>query len=180
MDREYEALVRRGTWKLVPLSKVPKGKRIIPSVWSFKKKYYNGTFMNDKSRGCAGGHRQVKGHDFLESYSPTTKMSSVRMTLALAAEEGWETRHNDIDNAFLYGNIEEGYEIYMYPFEGYEQYNTDPEIGTVGELMIPFLIKGLYGLVQAALLFNKELIAFFKEAGFYQCIKDPCIFTKQT
>ena len=175
MDIEITALRKRRTWKLVPISRVRKmGKKIIPSIWSFKVKYKNGTFEKCKARGCADGRRQVKGQDYNESFSPTTKLTSVRMTLALAIENDMMSHHDDIENAFLYGEIEEGYAIYMMPLEGYEE--RDPK---TGELMVCQLIKGLYRLVQAALLFNIKLVEFFLNEGFRQCIKDPCIFVKK-
>ena len=42
------------------------------------------------------------------------------------------------------------------------------------------LLLGLYGLVQAALLWNERLVQWFKDEGFSQCEKDPCIFYKIT
>jgi hypothetical protein len=82
---------------------------------------------------------------------------------------------DDIDGAFLYGRVESTYEIYMMPFEGFEQH--DPE---TGDIMICKLVMGLYGLVQAALLWNKELVKFFTLHGFHQCLTDPCTFVKKT
>jgi len=60
----------------------------------------------------------------------------------------------------------------MRPFEGFATFDTD------GEPLFYRLVKGLYGLVQAALLFNNELVSHFLSDDFIQCQKDPCTFVK--
>ena len=174
MDKEHAALEKRGTWKKVPISQVPKGKKILRSIWALKVKHgENGEWTDDKSRGCADGRGQVYGDDYNESYSPTCKTGTARMALSTEVADGGSSLHVDIDNAFLYGFIEDGVEIYMYCLEGYETYTAD------GELEVCLLVKGLYGLVQAALLFNNELVDEFVDLGFKQCVKDPGLFVKK-
>ena len=58
----------------------------------------------------------------------------------------------------------------MYPFEGFEEYDEN------GDIMICVIQKGMYGLVQAALLWNQALVSFFVEHEFHQCLTDPCLF----
>ena len=135
----------------------------------------DGDWAQDKSRGCADGRFQVRGEDYDESYSPTTRITSVRTCESLVAQNGFIQRHVDIDNAFLYGYIEEGYVIYMYPFDGFEEYEDyfcPIEQRWKRDLMIPLLVKGLYGLVQAALLFNLDLVEQLVKMGYRQSIKD--------
>jgi hypothetical protein len=173
MQLEHDTLVKRGTWKKISKRKIPHGKKCIPSIWQFKIKKLNGKVTQFKARGCAGGHRQVEGVDYNESYSPTTRISNVRTIMAATIEDDMDSIQDDIEGAFLYGRMPDCYEVYMLPFEGFETYDE------FGDLEVCKLEMGLYGLVQAALLFNNELVEFFQAEGFYQCLSDPCTFVKK-
>ena len=172
MQKEYDTLVSRGTWKFVRKCDIPEGAKILPAVWAFKVKAEDGNWTQNKSRGNAGGHKQVKGVHYDESYSPTTNLISFRTVASIAAEQDFDMMHVDIDSAFLYGNIPDGLLLYMKPFEGFATFDTD------GEPLYYLLVKGLYGLVQAALLFNNELVAHFISQGFHQSKTDACTFVK--
>ena len=146
--------------------------KILPSVWAFKNKGTNGVFTGAKARGNAGGHRQVKGVHYNESYAPTTNLTTFRVTQSIAVEEDMTSLHVDVDSAFLYGVIPEGTVLYMSPFEGFLTFDED------GEPFFYLLVLGIYGLVQAALLWNQELVTTIVEDGYTQCSKDPCLFVK--
>ena len=89
MDKEHAALEARGTWKKVPISQVPKGKKILRSVWSHKIKHdEDGEWTDDKSRACADGRGQVYGDDYNESYSPTCKTGTARIALSTEVADG--------------------------------------------------------------------------------------------
>lgn len=42
------------------------------------------------------------------------------------------------------------------------------------------LLKTLYGLKQSGRKWNKVLVAKPTNEGFYQCVKEPCLFVKGT
>ena len=56
--------------------------------------------------------------DYLETFSPVAKMSTVRIIISLAACKNWVLHFYDAKNAFLHGDLEE--EIYMYLPLGYK------------------------------------------------------------
>ena len=175
MKLEHSKLMERGTWKYIRLDEVPPGTTILRSVWSFKNKLgKEGQLTQQKARGCVDGGRQKYGVDYWESYAPTANAAHVRMLLALAAQENWTIHQNDIDSAFLYGRVPSNVILVMRCLQGFEVYDTD------GHPMVCLLILGLYGLVQAALLWNERLVEWFKTQGFQQCEKDACIFRKIT
>ena len=52
-------------------------------------------------RIVAGGHRQVKGVNFSETFSSAAKIPTVWVVLANAATQDWEIEHVDIKSAYL-------------------------------------------------------------------------------
>ncbi|GKF08207.1 ribonuclease H-like domain-containing protein, partial [Tanacetum coccineum] len=82
MYDEYNALVKNGTWLLVPR---PAGVNMIRSMWFFKHKFYaDGTLSRYKARLVANGGSQQLGVDFNETFSSVVKLAIVRTVLSLA------------------------------------------------------------------------------------------------
>uniref|UniRef100_A0A2N9H1V0 Integrase catalytic domain-containing protein n=1 Tax=Fagus sylvatica TaxID=28930 RepID=A0A2N9H1V0_FAGSY len=94
MQDEYDALIRQGTWSLVP---PPQHHNI--------------------ARLVAKGFHQQQGIDFDETFSPVIKPPTVRMILSLAVSLNWPLRQLDVSNAFLHGILKE--EVYMSQPQGY-------------------------------------------------------------
>ncbi|KAA3481770.1 putative LRR receptor-like serine/threonine-protein kinase [Gossypium australe] len=106
---KYASLIANNTWDLVPL---PTGRRVVGYKWIFKiKRHADGSIARYKGRLVVKGHLQEAGVDFLETFSPVVKPTTIRVILALAVSLGWSLRQVDINNAFLNGDLHE--EIYM-------------------------------------------------------------------
>jgi hypothetical protein len=105
MNEEYSALQRNETWDLIP----PKvGVNLIDSRWVYKvKRKADSTVDRVKARLIAKGYKQRYGIDYLETYSHVVKPATVRIILSLAVSQGWSLRQIDIQNAFLYGVLQE-------------------------------------------------------------------------
>src|SRR5882724_649867 len=88
-------------WSLVPH---PKNGNIIGSRWVFHFKYnVDGSIEWHKARLVAKGHSQWPGFEYLEIFTPTIHMSTVRTILALVAIEDLHLWSIDISHTYLIG-----------------------------------------------------------------------------
>jgi hypothetical protein len=69
--------------------------------------------VKHKARLVAKGYAQKAGIDYDEVYAPVARLDSVRLLLALTAQEGWQVHHLDVKFAFLDGELKE--EVYEGP-----------------------------------------------------------------
>ena len=61
----------------------------------------------------AGGHKQVEGINFMETFSAAVKMLSVHVVLVNATEQDWEIHQIDVKSAYLQAPLKET--IYLRP-----------------------------------------------------------------
>jgi len=117
------------------------------------------------------GFHQIYGLDYLETFAPVAKLSSIRLILAIAAMMDWEIHQADVDTAYLQAEVEE--EIYMSQPEGYVKF------GPNGERLVCRLVRSLYGLKQAGRNWNQLIDKFLKALGFVPSSADPCVYVKR-
>ena len=109
MAKEIEAIEKNATWSLNTL---PAGHKAIGLKWVFKlKKNSAGEVIKHKARLVAKGYVQQEGIDFDEVFAPVARLDTVRVILALAANQGWQVHHLDVKSAFLNSELEE--EVYV-------------------------------------------------------------------
>nr|GEX78424.1 hypothetical protein [Tanacetum cinerariifolium]GEX78428.1 hypothetical protein [Tanacetum cinerariifolium] len=105
MQKEIQALENNGTWIVTTH---PVGKKVIGSKWVYKIKYHlDGSVERYKARLVILGDNQVEGLDYNETFTPVSKMVTVRTFLAVASAKNYDIHQMDAHNAFLHGNIEE-------------------------------------------------------------------------
>lgn len=161
IKEELMALEENETWSKVENS----GQRTLTTKWVFAiKKDENGQVSRYKARLCARGFSQIKGVDYEEIFSPTTRYDSIRIILSIAAKYNLEIQQFDVKTAFLNGYLEE--EIYI----------SIPEGLHINSKYVLRLHKSLYGLKQASRCWNKRFTDFLKKYGFIQCQADSCIY----
>ena len=145
---------------------VPAGANICDSRFVYDiKTDEHGRLERFKVRWVAKGFSQRRGEDYWDTFSPVVRMSTVRMLLALATQEGWDVQQCDVKTAFLEAELDE--DIYVYPPEGY---------GKPG--MVYKLKRALYGLKQSARLWGQKLASKLREQGFRSLRSDNCLFMR--
>ena len=104
-----------------------------------KKLKPNGSIDKFKARLVAKGFKQKADLDFFDTFSPVTRIISIRLLIAIAAIFDLKIHQMDVKTAFLNGDLEE--EIYMDQPEGFVEPGQESKVCK--------LIKSLYGLKQA-------------------------------
>ncbi|CAI7803727.1 unnamed protein product [Closterium sp. NIES-53] len=104
MDAEMASWKSNGTYvDEVP----PPGANIVSGMWIFRVKRPPGSPSVFKARYIARGFSQREGVDFFQTFSPTPKMTTLRMLLHVAAQRDYELQSLDISTTFLQGSLHE-------------------------------------------------------------------------
>jgi hypothetical protein len=137
MTEEISSIEDNGTWELVDLLT---GQKLIGLKWVYKlKKDASGAMIKHKARLVARQLVQREGVDYDEVLALVARLDSVRLLLALAAQEGWLVHHLDVKSVFLNGELKE--EVYV---------SQPPEfVRKCQKHKVYKLYKALYGLKQA-------------------------------
>ena len=168
MKEEMEAIDQSQTWELVA---PPPNCRPIGLKWIFKlKKSAKGEILRHKARLAVKGYSQRQGIDFDEVFAPVVRFESIRVLIAIAAQEGWTLHHLDVKSAFLNGEIEE--ELYVKQPEGFVVMGK--------EHWVLRLRKALYGLKQAPRAWYFKLHKCLLALGFIKSRHAHAIYLKQS
>eukprot|EP00253_Pinus_taeda_P032296 PITA_32296 len=168
MQKEYDALIKNGTWKLVHH---PLGTKPIGCKWVYKNMYkVDGSLDKHKARLVVNGFAQKKGVDYEETFTPIAKWVTIRTLFALAAQNGWKVHQMDVKTAFSNGDLKEN--VFM----------SQPEEFVVKghEHKVCKLVKSLYGLKQALQAWYKKLTEHLLKLNFkHYDLDDATLFVKK-
>ncbi|CAI7768126.1 unnamed protein product [Closterium sp. NIES-54] len=102
MDAEMASWKSTGTYvDEVP----PPGVNIVDGMWIFRHKRPPGSPPAFKARYVARGFSQRQGVDFLQTFSPTPKMTTLRVLLHVAAHREYELHSLNFSTAILQGSL---------------------------------------------------------------------------
>ncbi|KAK6142781.1 hypothetical protein DH2020_023129 [Rehmannia glutinosa] len=83
INAEIDSIMQNHTWELVDL---PSGSKPLGCRWVLRRKYKaDGSIDNYKAKLVAKGFKQKEGHDFFDTYSLVTRITSIRVLLAIVA-----------------------------------------------------------------------------------------------
>ncbi|CAI7771080.1 unnamed protein product [Closterium sp. NIES-54] len=85
----------------------PPGANIVDGMWIFRVKRPTGSPPALKARYIARGFSQRQGVDFFHTFSPTPKMTTLRVLLHVVAQRDYELHSLDFSTAFLQGSFHE-------------------------------------------------------------------------
>ena len=125
-----------------------------------------------KARFVAKRYSQAPDIHYHETFSPTARITSVRMLMQLAIQKGMVVHQMDVKTAYL--NAPMDCELYIEQPDGYERK------GSNGEKLVCKLKKSLYGLKQSGRNWNCLLHGYLTQEGFVQSLADPCVYVKST
>ncbi|CAI5996763.1 unnamed protein product [Closterium sp. NIES-64] len=104
MDAEMASWKSTGTY----VDEVsPPGANIVSGMWIFRVKRLPGSPPVFKARYVARGFNQRQGVDYFQTFSPTPKMTTLRVLLHIAAQRDYELHSLDFSTAFLQGSLHE-------------------------------------------------------------------------
>ncbi|CAI7928975.1 unnamed protein product [Closterium sp. NIES-54] len=147
---------------------LPPRANIVDGMWIFRVKRPPGTPPAFKARYVARGFSQRQGVDYFQTFSPTPKMTTLRVLLHVAAQRDYELNSLDFSTAFLQGSLHE--EIWLRRAPGFT--GSFP-VGTQWSLRWP-----VYGLRQASREWHDTLRTTLAALGFAPSTADPSLFLR--
>ena len=150
---------------------LPQGCKTLGCKWIFKRKMKaDGSIEKYKARLVVKGYKQKEGLDYFDTYSPVTRITSIRMLIAIAAIHNFEIHQMDVKTAFLNGELDE--EIYMEQPEGFNVLGQTKKVCR--------LVKSLYGLKQAPKQWHEKFDSLMMSNGFKINECDRCVYMSRT
>ncbi|CAI7873930.1 unnamed protein product [Closterium sp. NIES-53] len=161
MDAEMASWKSTGTYiDAVP----PSGANIVDGMWILRVKRPPGSPPAFKARYVARGFSQRQRFDFFHTFSPTPKMTTLRVLLHVATQYDYELHSLDFSTAFLQGNLHEEIWLRRPP-----SFTRSFPAGTQWSLRRP-----VYGLRQAPREWHDTLAAL----GFAPSTADLSLFIR--
>jgi hypothetical protein len=111
--KEVNDHIERKHWELIPREQVPEGEKILPAVWSMKRKRDIKTQKVNKYKARLNVHggKQEYAINYFETYAPVVTWFSIRLLLVLSILNKWYTRQVDFILAYPQADIE--FDMYM-------------------------------------------------------------------
>ncbi|CAI7792185.1 unnamed protein product [Closterium sp. NIES-54] len=146
----------------------PPGANIVDGMWIFRVKRPPGSPPAFKARYVARGFSQRQGLDYIQTFSPTPKMTTLRVLLHVAAQHDYELHSLDFSTAFLQGSLHE--EIWLRRPPGFtESFPARTQCS---------LHRPAYSLRQAPREWHDTLRTTLAALGFAPSTADPSLFLR--
>ncbi|CAI7803947.1 unnamed protein product [Closterium sp. NIES-54] len=146
----------------------PPGANIVNGMWIFRVKRPPSSPPAFKARYVARGFRQREGVDYFQTFSPTPKMTTLRVLLHVTAQHDYDLHSLDFSIAFVQGSLHE--DIWLRCPPGFTE--SFPA-GTQWSLKRP-----VHGLRQAPREWHDTLRTTLAALGFAPATADPSLFLR--
>ncbi|CAI7849139.1 unnamed protein product, partial [Closterium sp. NIES-53] len=165
MDAEMASWKSTGTY----VNEVPPSRaNIVDGMWIFRVKRPSGSPPAFKARYVARGFSQQQGVDYFQTFSPTPKMTNLRVLLHVAAQRDYVLNSLDFSTAFLQGSLHE--ETWLFRPPGFT--------GSFPARTQWSLRRPVYGLRQAPREWHDTLRTTLAALGFTPSTADPSLFLR--
>ncbi|CAI7787420.1 unnamed protein product, partial [Closterium sp. NIES-53] len=141
---------------------------IVDGMWIFRVKRPPGSPPAFKARYVARGFSQRQGVDYFQTFSPTPKMTTLRVLLHVTAQLDYEFHSLDFSTAFLQGSLHA--QIWLRRPPGFT--------GTFLACTQWSLRRPVYGLRQAPREWHDTLRTTLAALGFVPSTADPSLFLR--
>ncbi|KAJ4719034.1 Retrovirus-related Pol polyprotein from transposon TNT 1-94 [Melia azedarach] len=121
-----------------------------------------------KARLVVKGYAQQQGIDYGDTFAPVARLDTIKLLIALAAQNRWKIFHLDIKSAFLNGYLKE--EIFIEQPEGFKVNGEEDKVYKLN--------KALYGLKQAPRAWYSRIDEFLCASGFRRSCNDATLYIK--
>jgi len=156
------------TWELV---EKPQDRKVIGVKWVFRTKLnVDGSINKYKARLVVKGYAQIFGVDYSDTFAPVSRLDTIRLVLAVAAQRGWKVFQLDVKSAFLNGVLQE--EIYVEQPEGFVMQGEEDKVY--------LLKKALYGLKQAPRAWYSRINDHLMSISFVKSLSESTLYVKHT
>ncbi|CAI7849931.1 unnamed protein product, partial [Closterium sp. NIES-54] len=165
MDAEMASWKSTGTYvDEVP----PPGANIVSGMWIFRVKRAPGSPPVFCVHYVARGFSQRQGVDFFQTFSPTRKMTTLRLLLHIAAQRNYKLHSLEFSTAFLQGSLHEVIWLRRPP-----RFTGPFHAGTQWSLRRP-----VYGLRQSPREWQNTLMTTLAALGFAPSTADLSLFLR--
>jgi hypothetical protein len=162
MVKEIQTMRDKGVYLLVPR---PLNKNVVKCHWVYALKFDDaGNITSHKARIITKGFTQVFGEDYNEMYASVGHLESVCLICTVAASLGLHLWQVNFGLAFL--NSNNTFALYMEQPPGFEEGGKDN---------VWLLLKTLYGTMQGAHDWARNLDCTYESPGYYALKADPQI-----
>jgi hypothetical protein len=138
------------------------------------KKNESGEIARWKVRLVLQGCFMKQGIHFDQTFSPCTRLETIRLMIAVAVQKGWKVTHADVPNAYLHGNLDRLVFTHL-PLQWNKINGHD--LGNDGDPVV--LVKALYGAPNAGRAWNKVINQFLLSLGFKPSPNETALYSHE-
>ena len=114
----------------------------------------------------AEGFSQVEGVDYEDTYSPTIRMTTIQLILALATKDNLELRMVDVKGAYLNGKLDNT--VCMHQPKGFVKNGEED--------LVCKLNKSIFGLKKSGRMWHGTMEREMERIGFTPRKADPTVY----
>jgi hypothetical protein len=168
--KELNGHIDNDHWKLIPLTEVPEGTEVIPSVWAMQRKQAltKGRVTKHKARLNIHGGKQKFGTNYYKTYAPVVTWFAIQLLIVFGILFNWALWQVNFVMAYPQAPIE--MDMYMELPTG-----IHTKHGNSKDYVLK-LLANIYRQKQAGCVWNSYLVTKLWEINFKQSLIDDCVF----